>query len=240
MPARGDATPTGKIEQDYLYDKTVVCPVCNSKITVKVVKASRLRIIHRDTDSMAVYKDINPLLYDVWLCNHCGYANLQTLFHKPLSKSQIQLIKTNITARWKPRDYPQSVYSEAIALERFKLAIYNATVRHAASSEIAMLCLKTAWIYRMMKDETNEVKYLTWACQEFEKAYETEDTPAFGMDATTQMYLMGELCRRTGNYARALRWLGEVITSPSAKQTLKDKARDQKDLVLEMMKKETT
>lgn len=235
MSAKVEPAKIKRTEADYLYDKTVQCPACSKKIIVRAVRSSRLRLVSRDTDSMAIYQDINPLLYDVWLCNHCGYANLQSNFAKPLSKSQLELLKKNVSTKWHPRQYADSIYSEDTALERFKLALYNAMIKQAPSSELAMICLKTAWIYRTMEDQDNEFRYLVQACKEFEKAYMEEDTLSFGMDPGTHKYLIGELYRRTADYGKALKWFGEVLVSPTVKQSLKDKTRDQKDLTLAMM-----
>ncbi len=225
----------GKPEEYYLYDKKLVCPLCGSSIVVKAVRTSRLRLIKRDTDSMPVYEDINPLFYDIWLCNYCGHARMQSLFPNRLSGAESALVRENISAKWRPRDYP-SVYTPQVAIERFKLALYNAMVREAKSSEIGMLYLRLAWIYRCLEDENNETACLKQACLYLEKAFQEEDPPVLGMDSPTHMYLIGELNRRLGNSDKALRWFGEVLLSPKASKMLKERTRDQKELVVQAMK----
>lgn len=224
-----------KTEGDYLYDKKVVCPLCHNTINVKAVRNSRLRLVKRDTDSMPVYQDINPLFYDVWLCNHCGYARLQNQFASLISPAEATLIRQNVTSKWQPRDYP-STYGPEIAIERYKLALYNAMVREAKSSEMGMLYLKLAWIYRSLNDQANEITCMQQACHYLEKAFQDEEPPVLGMDSATHMYLIGELHRRLGNFDKALRWFGEVLLSSKASKSVKDKARDQKDLTIQAMK----
>ncbi|NLK51648.1 MAG: DUF2225 domain-containing protein [Syntrophomonadaceae bacterium] len=223
-----------KSEEDFLFDKKVDCPVCNSEVMTRMVKRSLLRIVSRDSDSMPIYEGINPLFYDVWLCNQCGYAASEKQFRQKLLKEQVIEIQQRITAKWRPKNYP-SLYHADIALERFKLALYNAVVRKARDSEVAMLCLKMAWVYRSKEDTENELQCLKQALVGFEKAFSQERFPIVGMDECGLMYLIGELYRRTGDFTTALRWFGRVIINPQAKPSIKDKARDQKYMITEIM-----
>ena len=54
------------------------------------------------------------------------------------------------------------------------------------------------------------------------------------------MYLIGELYRRIGNPNEALLWFSNLITTPGAPERIKEKARDQKDLILAEEKKKTS
>ena len=65
-----------------LYDKTVICPVCNNSFNMKVVKTYAPRISSKDSDFLIRYQNINPLLYEVWVCPFCGYAALKSKFPK--------------------------------------------------------------------------------------------------------------------------------------------------------------
>jgi hypothetical protein len=217
-------------EEDYLYDKEVECPVCRTKVLVRTVKLSKLSVVSRDTDSMITYKDINPLFYEIWICKQCGHAANQNQFCRDLLREQIEAIKKNISSKWRSKEYPP-IYDADIAIERFKLALYNAIVRKAKNSEIAFLCLKMGWIYRTKGDQVNEIKYLSQALIGFNRVSTNERFPIVGMDEYTAMYMIGELSRRTGDNKEALLWFGRVLTSPLAKASLKDKARDQKFLI---------
>jgi len=77
----------------------------------------------------------------------------------------------------------------------------------------------------------DECRFLSQAITGFEQAYNSERFPISGMDEYTLMYLLGELNRRTGKNTEALKWFGKVITNPVIKQSLKDMARDQKELI---------
>ncbi|NLW43953.1 MAG: DUF2225 domain-containing protein [Syntrophomonadaceae bacterium] len=218
-------------EAKYLFDSEVGCPVCNSRVTVKRIRRSALRLVSRDTDSMPHYQDINPLFYEIWICNNCGYAATQSSFTQPLTQAEAELIRQHISSKWRPKQYPP-FYDAHIAVERFKLALVSATVRKARPIDIAMLCLKMGWVYRTMEDTDNEIKCLNQALIGLKSAYDKGPFPAAGMDESTLAFLIGELSRRVGNYQEALHYLGRVITDRTAKSALKEKARDQRQLII--------
>ena len=228
--------PKEKREEDYLFDRTVECPVCAAKVRVRAVKKSALRVVSRDTDSMVTYQGINPLFYDIFVCNACGYAATEKQFTQRMLKTHIDLIKQNISSRWRPKEYPP-IYDADIAIERYKLALLNCIVRKAKNSEIALLCLKLGWICRVKGDQENEIKYLTQAQVGLKEALAKESPPIAGMDGDSVEYIIGELSRRIGNYKDAPFWFGRVLGNPQAKQSLKDKARDQKYLIADTLKK---
>ena len=60
-----------------------------------------------------------------------------------------------------------------------------------------------------------------------------EAFPIYGMDKYSVMYLIGELNRRIGHTENSLIWFSNVITTPNVKQSLKELARDMKDLIKE-------
>jgi uncharacterized protein len=217
--------------EESLYDKSYICPVCNSGLKSKSVKTGKARLVSKDTDLMPRYENINPLFYDIVICSQCGYSALAKYFER-IKAEQAVLIKTKISANYKTRTYP-SVYDVDIAIERYKLALLNAVVKNTRNSEKAYICLKTGWLYRLKQDKDNEIKFLQQALIGFKEAFEKEPFPICGMDSYTLMYLIGELSRRLGSNQEAIRWLGRVITGKNVNPRLKDLARDQKDLIKE-------
>ncbi|MCD2346594.1 DUF2225 domain-containing protein [Clostridium guangxiense] len=213
----------------YLYDKTVTCPVCGNVFKARSVKKSSYRILKQDSDFFYEYKNINPYFYDVWLCNICGYASMKTDFNK-IRESQKQLIMEKISMKWHAKNYPE-VYNINIAIERFKISLLNYVTLDAKSSSKAMNCLKIAWMYRMLGNSKLETSYMKNSIDEFNKAYFNEMFPIYGMSKFAMMYLIGELNRRVGNNKDALIWFGRVLGETNAPQRLKNKIRDQKDLI---------
>lgn len=225
------------VEKSSLYNKKIICPVCENKFLARAVKSNSYRVSKKDTDLFIVYALTNPYFYDVWVCNSCGYATLKVDFFK-IREYQKKLILDNITSKWKGKTYPEE-YDINIAIERYKLALLNYTAMEGKASQKSMTCLKIAWMYRMLEDDKNELLFLKEALTGFNQAYLNESFPIYGMNKPTMMYLIGELNRRTGNDSEALLWLGKVITTPGVSSKLKNLARDQKDLIKEtQLKKE--
>lgn len=218
-------------EKDYLYDKNLTCPVCGRNFTVKAIKTSSYRMKDKDSDFFIRYDIINPYFYDVWLCNNCGYAAMKADFEK-IRNFQIDLIKENITPKWKGREY-NVPYNVDAAIERYKLSLLNYYYSDSKASKKAMNCLKLAWMCRLTEDLQAEKDYLKEALKGFNDAFFNEDFPIYGMDRYATMYLIGELNRRTDNLDEAMIWFSKVITTPSINKRLKELARDQKDLIKE-------
>ncbi|KZL90115.1 DUF2225 domain-containing protein [Clostridium magnum] len=220
--------------KSHLYDRQVTCPVCENIFKARAVKTSSYRVIKQDSDLFINYALVNPYFYDVWICNSCGYSAMKNDFNK-IRSFQIDSIKQKITSKWNGKSYPD-VYDINIAIERYKLSLLNYFVMEAKASKKAMNCLKLAWMYRILGDSTNEMTFLKQALAGFNDGYFNEDFPIYGMDKFTCMYLIGELNRRVGNNSEAMSWFSQVIVTQGVPQKLKDRARDQKDIIVETEK----
>ncbi|WP_164948626.1 DUF2225 domain-containing protein [Clostridium sp. FP2] len=221
-------------EKSLLYSKEVTCPVCGSIFKTSAVKSSAYRMIKKDSDFFIRYSLINPYFYDVWICNSCGYSAMKTDFHS-IRSIEIEKVQQSITPKWKGRMYPE-VYDIHIAIERYKLSLLNYIITNAKSSKKAINCMKLAWMYRLLETQDAremELVFLKQALEGLNDSYYAEAFPIYGMDKYSAMYLIGELNRRIGNSENSLVWFSNVITSPNVKQSLKELARDMKDLIKE-------
>lgn len=221
-------------ESTYLYDKTVTCPVCGNTFKVRAVKKSSYRILKQDSDFFIEYGKVNAYFYDVWLCNNCGYAAMHTDFNK-IRESEKQLILSKISSKWHHKNYPNT-YNLNIAIERFKLSLLSYTALNASSSKMGMNCLKLAWMYRLNENNQQELSFLKKALESFLDAYTNESFPIYGLSKFAMLYLLGELHRRVGNNEEALLWFGRLMAETNADQKLKNKAKDQKDLIKSLQK----
>ncbi len=218
--------------QTYLYDRTVVCPICGETFKTPSVKSSAYKTNGKESDFYINYTLINPYFYDVWLCNVCGYAAMKSDFDK-ITQAERKLILQNITPQWSGRKYPD-IRDENHAIERYKLSLLNYIVRKSKNSTKAITCLKIAWMYRLKPEEKFrplELKFIEEALTGFKETYYNEAFPIYGMDKYATMYLIGELYHRLNDYDNALIWLSNVITTPGVKVSLKELARDQKDII---------
>ena len=221
------------IEQ-YLYKKSINCPVCENDIEVTVVKQKGYQVKERDTDFCITYKSINALLYDVWLCPMCGYSALKNYFPTiPIKRGK--LIQEFITKKWVAKHFDDVLnYSQSLA--KYKLALISAQVSGAKASELANICLKIAWIYRFMEDENKELQFLNYAVGKYEEAFNKEKLPWDTIDEPTAMYLLGELNRRVGNLEQASSWFSKVVSQRLGSTNILNMARDQWHMIKETIK----
>ncbi len=239
-------------EKDLVYDKSFECPVCDSKITSKVMKSGKVRLVGSDLDLRPKYEGMDPLKYDVILCPKCGFSAL-TRYFKVMTPTQVRLIKEHISKNVQLRPYDGEVYTYEEAMERHKLALACAIVRQAKASEKAYVCLKSAWVvrgwgesldeaaadYQAKKAELEkaEIEYLKNALEGFTGALATESFPMCGMDEITVDYLLAVLAMKFKQYDVSSKMIATILTSPAANNRMKDKARELKEMILADLKK---
>lgn len=240
-------------EQDFLFDKTWTCAVCDKEFKVKTMKVGKAKLLGSDIDLRPKYEYVDMLKYDVILCPHCGYAALSRYF-KFLTGPQIKKIKAGIGASFKPKpeEKDKETYSYEEALERYKLALANAIVKQTKASEKAYICLKTGWLLRGQQEgldekapdcakkkealQTQENEFLKSAYDGFLVARQNEGFPMCGMDECTVDYLIAVLAMRFEQYDVATKLVSSIIVSKTANPRMKDKARDVKDMLMKKIK----
>lgn len=238
-------------EEDFLFDKTYECPVCDGTIKARTLKAGKVKLSHTDLDLRPVYEQVEPIKYDVIICPHCGYAAL-TRYFKGLTTGQIKAIRENISKAFKPVNEKKETYTYEEALNRYKLALANAIVKRGKASEKAYICLKAGWLLRSMQEnmdrfepcyekkqkeaKVQEREFLKNALEGFISARESESYPMCGMDETTVEYLIGVLAMEFEQFDIASRLISGIIVSASANSRMKDKAREVKDMLIAKIK----
>lgn len=238
-------------EAEKLFDKKYTCPICDNEFKAKTVRTGKARIIKTEMDLRNVYEGIEPLKYDIILCQKCGYAALARFF-PTVTSVQHKFISEKITPNFKPVDMEGEEYTFEQALTRYNIAFANAVAKVAKVSEGAYLSLKMGWLCRSYKEsldpemagyqnkyekiETMEKENMRKAYDYFIKAVQTEEFPMCGMDESTVDYLLAVLAMEFGDYFDASKLLSKLITSYTAGQRLKDKARDAKEELAKRMK----
>lgn len=233
-------------EAEILFDKTYTCPVCDQEFKSKTVRTGKIKLISADTDLRPKYQLVDSLKYDAIVCPHCGYGALSRYFNY-MTSTQARFIKEQISANFRGLAQDGDIYSYDEAISRHKLVLLSTIVKKSKQSEKAYTCLKLAWLCRGKREnlpldtpdieavkkklESEELDFLTKAYEGFLGAFSKEMFPMCGMDENTTTYLVADLARRCGKFDESKRWLSKVLTSRDAKERIKAKAREVKELM---------
>jgi len=210
-----------------LYEKTILCPICNREFVTKKVKTSAIRISKRDEDFCPYYEGENPLFYGVFVCVHCGYASLEGSFSNRKSED-IRKIIDIVTPRWHSRSYGEERKLDE-AIEVYKLALLCCNILEEKSSVIGKICLRLSWFYRYKEDYEEEKKFIDFTIKSFEDAFTGERMDSDEYDEITILYLLGELNRRANDYNKSIMWFDKTLSHPHIKKKrhIELKARNQ-------------
>ena len=235
-----------------LYAVSTTCPICEKNFDTIKVKPSAFKLERVDEDFCTHYKTINPLIYEPWICQHCGYAaygaNFATLTELQIIKlEKLCLMKFTQDPAKNPfelTDFHKRVYKyfdslnsdgerdNLLAIEAYEILLLNLEALDAPSSLKAKTLMRIGWIYRIMNDP-KEMEYLKKAANHFDEAYQNETFPIGKFDYATCAYIIGEFNRRIGDQREAMEWLGKVVRLPPTPETSKivDKAREQMQVI---------
>ena len=238
-------------EQDFLFDKSFTCPICDREFKARTVKIGKAKLGGSDLDLRPRYEQIDLLKYDIIMCPNCGYAALSRFF-KFLTSPQAKNIQKAISSTFKPQQETKETYTYDEALERYKLTLANAIVKQARSSEKAYICLKTAWLLRGKAEHLDntqpdyekkaaelkeqEDEFIKNALEGFLAARQSESYPMCGMDEPTVDYLIAVTAMRFEQYDLTSRLITGILTSTGANPRMKDKARDVKEMLMKKIK----
>ena len=233
-----------------LFTAAVVCPICEKEFTVLKVRSTAYNLDHSDEDFCMHYTDLNPLLYEPWICTHCGYAEFGVYFDKLSSSERSKLEKLCLMKfveepaknPFELTAYHKQVYAfletlnsegvrdNASGIEAFKILLNSQEIRNSPYSSKAKVATRIGWIYRFMKDP-KELEYLEMAADFYAKAYESESLDDGKFDSATCAYMAGEMNRRVGKSKEAIEWFRNAMTASKTSENPKivDKIRNQMD-----------
>src|SRR5690606_31925252 len=148
------------------------------------------------------------------ICPECGYGAHVTSFEN-INRYDRQKVRERISSRWHKRSFTGERTVEQ-ALEAFKIVLLNLNEIEGLKSEVAKICMRIAWLYRYMEDDTQEKKFLKYALDNYKEAYSQEDLTEEGkLDEYTCLYIIGELSKRLELYEESTQWLSRLIMSYS-------------------------
>ena len=252
-PAKPQATVKEEVhsEKEFLLEKSIRCPVCDTVFKTKMVKTGRVKRLEPDFDLRPRFQYIDTNKYDVSSCPKCGYTAMNRYFSH-LSSAQIKMIDEGVRRKFKQTNLVEpEEYSYEEAIERYKLALYNTLVKKGKASEKAFECLKISWLYRGRKEELmasadkdanmiaesqkEETLYYEQAYDGFLKAIASESFPMCGMEESTINLLVASMAFQLKKYDIASRFVSLVLTSHAAGRSAKERAMDMKENIIKQL-----
>lgn len=204
-----------------------ICPICEK--TFRVVKTrSRITVISRDEDACTHYKDFNPYLYTVWVCEHCGFAADEATFTTKIPDRHLNilrniLLKRNIKV---PFVEERTIGNAATA---FRLALKFQEIIKGKASKSAKYAHQLAWVYREDGDTAQEIEFMNKAAGFYEAALAKEHFPVGEMTDNAVIYLVAAIYYRLGERQKATSYLSRLIGDKSVREQERrifEKARD--------------
>ena len=223
----GNGIDDGSPAQKYTLVLEKNCPVCG-RITKVTTTKTRLVAEISDADLCVHYKDFNPYLYGVYVCENCGYAASQTRFLERMPER----VRKAVSSFLEKNDFKTPFVEERDkdeALTLFEMAIRFNEMFERSPGRQALLYQKMAWICRIEEDEQSEREYMKMSAQLFEESVTTERYPIEKVSDNVATYLIGVDYYMLGDFEKATKYLGQIITSNSIRSSapkLYERARD--------------
>lgn len=225
-------------DASYMYQHTIVCPVCHQSFTFPALATSRLSLKCIDHDLRKHYKDLDPLWYRVCHCPHCYYTalseqfeeNPDTLSHVEDVISGLSVFKdANVLSFTEPRTINQVITSLYLALMWAQFGDSTYAIR-------AKLWLYLSWLYQDLEEEELYIKTTEKALEYYRRMYYTSRHELDPYVEQTCFLVIAELFIRLGDLPHAYDSLIHVIAIKNGKRLYKTDAQNRLSDVQEMRK----
>lgn len=194
-----------------IFDKKCECRMCKKTFTTKKLRSRFIKVTNYDTDFCPIYAsdEINPILYHVNVCPHCGFSSTDdfTPYFPPGAADEIQL---KVCSQWVPHDFGQK-RKVTDAIKTFKLAIYCSLLKKEKYIVVAGTYMRLAWLYRLLENTDQEKRFMKLAMDAYLHSYMEDDFEGTQVSEVRILYLIGELARRTHQTEQAVKYFSKVI-----------------------------
>lgn len=216
--------------QNFLFEKQVTCPVCNTEFAARNPRMTKLRLDRRENDLREVYVDFEPLWYSIRTCPYCLYSENYNDFDKlgKLSPERLRPYREKALQLQGKISLPPA---DPLSIDRvflsYYLAIYFAEVEQENPLSLAKLYLALSWLYQDEGDE--ELYHRSWklAFDNYYQAYYGTTNLRLEPEHEQQLCLiLGELYLRQGDVNEALKHFYAAIRNQDGTAFYNNLARD--------------
>ena len=214
-------------DTNFTYVSEKICPICEEKTRIVQCK-SRLIADTRDLDFCMHYKDFNPYLYTIWVCEKCGYAADDTRFQERYADRVRKSLREFLSQNNFRTPFIETRTVEN-ALTFYETAIYFNEEFEPSAGRQAGLYQKMAWVCRIAGDTEKEKEYLKKCAELYEISLDKERYPIGKVSDNFATYTIGANYFMLKDFDKATKYLNMIIGNPNVRSTapkLYEKARD--------------
>ncbi|MBR5914465.1 MAG: DUF2225 domain-containing protein [Selenomonadaceae bacterium] len=225
--------PTVEVKQEEITDTNFtyiaekVCPICEEKTRIVQCKA-RLVADTRDVDFCMHYKDFNPYLYTIWVCEKCGYAAEDNRFLDRYADRVRKSLREFLSQNNFRTPFVE-IRDVETALTFYETALYFNEEFEPSAGRQAGLYQKMAWVCRIAGDTVKEKEYLLKCAELYEISIDKERYPIGKVSDNFAMYTIGANYFLLKDFEKAAKYLNMIIGNSNLRSTapkLYEKARD--------------
>ena len=210
------------------YQKDIECLHCKQKFKSTKVRSKFIKVVSYNSDFQPIYenKEVNPLLYNIFVCEHCGFSFTDD-FTKYFAPGVKEIIQEQVSSKWIPRTFGNERTMEE-GIMAYKLGILSGTLKKEKFVNLAGLALRTAWLYRLQDKKKEEIRFMEIARDRYADSYSNDDYNGTQMSESRMLYLIAELSRKIGDIEYATRYFSKVIEkqNTSIEPTIIEMAKD--------------
>lgn len=192
---------------EYIFEKTVHCPICGNKFLTYGQKVSKLRSTGLDKDLRRRYENFDPLWFNIWTCSECYYSNFYNEFPN-ISPSKFKLItnKLNSILNSKKPTITKDIDINQL-FTKYYLALYCAEADRSPNIKLGKLWMNLMWLYRDCGDKDMEKTASTSALNYYQEAYLKCDSALKPETEQQLCIILAELCLLNDKNEDAFKYL---------------------------------
>ena len=222
-----ETLPAEDAEVKFTYISEKTCPICEERTRVVQCK-SRLVADTLDLDFCMHYKNFNPYLYTIWVCEHCGYAADDNRFQERYADRVRKSLREFLGKNNFKTPFTENRTAEN-ALAFYETAIYFNENFEPSFGRQAGLYQKMAWVCRIEGNTEKEKEYLLKCAQLYEISIDKERYPIGKVSDNFATFTIGANYFMLQDFDKATKYLNMIIGNQNLRSTspkLYEKARD--------------
>jgi uncharacterized protein (DUF2225 family) len=218
----GEASLT---DEQYLFPKQVICPVCGDNFSTLEIRSSRLKLERVEQDFRQLFANFEPLWYSIRVCPHCYYANFSSQFDQ-VSELEKKIVSTHSPAIRSKLSFAFSVPRQlSEVFTAYYLALYWQQKASNDQGSIGNLWLRLSWLYRDVGDQEMYALTSANALKFLEENYYSRDSGSIQQDQRVCL-LLGQLYLEQGRQREALGYFQKAVVHRGGNHNLNQQAQD--------------